>query len=305
MVQVEQIAAYTGHKGSVFSLITDEEERYAYSSGDDGVIARWDLNGTPDLGDAVLQASGSIYAMEQIPDLGWPAAGASDGTVYFVDLHSKKVAHSYKKIEGSIFGLHYEPWSQLLWVLHAKGVLSAIHVSTFKEEYFQRIAEDHLRSIAVVEQDFWIGSSDQHIYVFDREKMKPKKRWLAHENSVFSLAYHKSGKFLLSGGRDAHLKMWDLQQEGIPEVQSIPAHNFTVNDMAFSPQGDYVMTASRDKTLKLWDAYQLDLLKVVDLARHEGHKHSVNRVLWLKRDNSIISCSDDRRILRWRIKVQT
>ncbi len=305
MIQVEQIAAYTGHRGSIFALVTDPEELFAYSSGDDGTIARWDLHGTPDLGDAVLQANGSIYSLELIPDLGWLAAGASDGTVYLVDLKEKKIVHSYRKTQGSIFWLWYEDWSQLLWVLHAKGGLSAISISTLKEEFFLQVAEDHLRSIASFGESLFLGSSDQHIYEFDRQQMMVRRGWKAHDSSVFSLGIHQAGKYLLSGGRDAHLKMWDLQQEGFPQVQSIPAHNFTVNSLAFSPQGDYLITASRDKTLKLWDAYQLNLLKVIDLARHEGHRHSVNRVLWLTRDNSIISCSDDRRILRWRIKVET
>lgn len=306
MVKVEQIGEYTGHRGSIFAMVVDADEHLAYSSGDDGVVARWNLRGTPDLGEAVMKAGNAIYALALAEDLSYLAAGGSDGTVFIVDLKSNDIVHTYRKTEGSVYGLYYEPHSQLLWILHAMGAFSVLHLGTFEERGYQRIAENHLRSFEVDPETgyFFIGSSDHHIYCFDRQAAKIIRKWKAHDNSVFALKLHPAGKYLLSGGRDAYLNVWDLQHPELEAAQRIPAHNFTLNDIALSPNGDYLITASRDKTLKLWDAYQFDLLKVIDFTRHEGHKHSVNRVIWLNRDNSVVSCSDDRRILRWKITVE-
>jgi len=127
-------------------------------------------------------------------------------------------------------------------------------------------------------------------------------RWQAHDNSVFSLQYVEENSLLLSGGRDAHLNIWDLKANH-SLVQSLPAHNYTINAFALSPSGDYFATASRDKTLKIWDTHSFQLLKVVDFARNLAHTHSVNRICWLKSDNSLISCSDDRRIIRWQVTI--
>ena len=303
-VAVELADEYTGHRGSIFALVADQAERYAYTAGDDGVVARWDLQGPADLGSGVMQAGTAIYALALMPVHGYLAAGGSDGTVYFVDLAKQEVVHTHRKTTGAIYGLHYEPGRDLLWLLHAQGALSVIRVADFSERGYARIGQNHLRSIEDCGDGvhFLIGSSDQHIYYFDRRRGKVAHQWQAHDNSVFALRLHQAGHYLLSGGRDAHLNVWD-QRRHFHLIKRIPAHNFTINHIAMHPGGDYFVTASRDKTLKLWDAYQWELLKVIDHARDEGHVHSVNRLLWLSHDNSLLSCSDDRRLLRWRITV--
>ncbi|MEM9984001.1 MAG: WD40 repeat domain-containing protein [Bacteroidota bacterium] len=306
MVEIEQLGEYTGHRGSIFAMVIDEDERYAYTSGDDGMVVRWDLHSKTDLGEGIMQTGSSIYTIALIPGRDLLAVGASDGTLSLIDLKARAVVATYRKTEGSIYGLFYDEVQDCLWGLHAHGALSAHRLPDLEEGYYHRIAQGNLRSLTpMLDQPyFFIGSSDEHIYVFDPRTKKLRSRWKAHEHSVFCLAVHPDAKYLISGGRDAFLRVWDLQASEFRNSHQIPAHNYTVNDLAFSPQRDYFITASRDKTLKLWDAYHFELLKVVDFARNEGHKHSVNRVIWLSKDNSVLSCSDDRRVLRWRISVE-
>ena len=120
------------------------------------------------------------------------------------------------------------------------------------------------------------------------------------DNSVFAVEYSADGKFLWSGGRDAHLKVWDVEQMMVP-IFSEPAHWFTINAIVFSPDGKYVATGSRDKTIKIWDVENLKLLKVIDATRNEGHVNSVNTLLWAKYNNWLISGSDDRSLIVWEI----
>ena len=303
-VEITKIGEYTGHKGSIFALVADAAGRYAYTSGDDGVVARWDLQGPEDLGSGVIQTDSAVYALTLAPVHNYLIAGGSNGTVYLIDLAKQAVVHTHRKTEGAIYGLAYEAERDLLWMLHAQGALSVLRLSDFSERGYARIAQNHLRSIeAMPNGTHWlIGSSDHHIYYFNRQSGQVEHYWPAHENSVFALRMHQAGHYLLSGGRDALLKVWDQRQQ-FQLVRSIPAHNFTVNDIAIHPGGDYFVTASRDKTLKIWDAYQFELLKVVDFARNEAHIHRVNRLVWKSQDNSLLSCSDDRRLLRWRITV--
>ncbi|MEL6853096.1 MAG: WD40 repeat domain-containing protein, partial [Bacteroidota bacterium] len=130
-----------------------------------------------------------------------------------------------------------------------------------------------------------------------------QRKWLAHDPSVFCLAMHQDGRYLLSGGRDAQIKVWDIKQD-FRESKRIAAHMYTVNDLAIFQGGDFFASASRDKTIKLWDAYAFDLQKVIDHERNESHTHSVNRIKCLITDNSLISCSDDRMLMRWKVEVQ-
>lgn len=301
---IEQLQAYTGHKGSVFALATDAAERWLYSAGDDGVVAAWDLHAAQDSGQGILQTSRGIYALACLDDLGLLAAGGSDGTLYLVDLAQRVVRHQYRKTPTAIYGLHYEPERQLLWVLHGQGGLSVLSMPDGEEKGYLRPSAAHLRCL-VPDPDgrHWlIGASDHHILRLDRLSGEVVHRWEAHTNSVFALALHPRRGHLLSGGRDAYLRVWEATPP-YTALEALPAHNFTLNAIAFAPDGGRFATASRDKTLKVWDSDTYQLLKVIDAPRHTGHTHSVNKIIWLTGDNSLISCSDDRRILRWRIET--
>jgi WD40 repeat protein len=105
---------------------------------------------------------------------------------------------------------------------------------------------------------------------------------------------------LLSAGRDARLKFWDIDREFKP-VEEIVAHMYTINHITFSPDCQHFVTCSMDKSIKVWDAKTFKLLKVIDKARHAGHGTSVNKLLWLNHKETLVSCSDDRTISLWDI----
>lgn len=301
--QVENIAEYNGHTGSLYALAVNQKTGNAYTSGDDGVVAEWDLDKPGEDGRGILKLGSAVYSLEWIGEWKWLAAGMSDGTLHIVDPADLQIIKTIRKITEPIYGMHYEDDRGYLWVLYGKGYVQILKLPTFEEVGFRKIADNHLRAILFSEEEsaIYFGSSDHNILRMDSQSGEITHSWKAHENSVFSLAIHPERKYLLSGGRDAHLNVWDAAAP-FNNQQKIPAHNFTINAIVFSPDGRFVMTGSRDKTLKLWDAESLKLLKVIDLLRNKGHKHSVNRLIWLD-DGTILSAGDDRRLIRWKLTV--
>ena len=302
---VEKLNEFQGHKGSIFALEIDPEEQYCFSSGDDGMVVKWDLKTNEDHGEGIIRTHCSVYALCYLAQWHYLAAGTSDGTVYIIDLSASRIIHTYRQTTHAIYKLYFAETNNQLWILQANGLLGIISIPDFNLIFHERISNNHLRSAigSSTGESVFIGNSDAYILEVDAGQMKMKRYWKAHENSVFSLGIHPDGRYLISGSRDAQLNIWDLKQEGQQLIKQIPAHMYTINDIAFSPDQDYLVTASRDKTIKLWDAYHFELLKVIDFARNEGHQHSVNRIKWLKSDNSLISCSDDRRIIRWSLHI--
>jgi WD40 repeat protein len=303
-ISLQKRNVYAGHTGSVFALSVSADGQRLLSSGDDGLVAAWDLAKETDSGKGLLRTGKSVYCLLDLGPRALIVAGTSDGTVYFVDPGQNSVLHTYRKGTDPIYNLFWDEGRDAVWVLHGGGLLSIISLSDYSEIWAGRLAADHLRSICADTRGdkLFIGSSDNRIIVMDRHNLKPVHSWEAHSNSVFALAVHPEAHYLLSGGRDAHLNVWDLRQD-YRLIRSIPAHNFTVNDIAFSPSLDHFATASRDKTIKVWDAWTFELLKVIDFARNEAHQHSVNKIRWLAGDNSVISCSDDRSIIRWNTEI--
>jgi WD40 repeat protein len=144
-----------------------------------------------------------------------------------------------------------------------------------------------------------VGASDNFIRIYD-EKLGMKLEWAAHSNSVFTLRYTPDQRFLISGSRDARLKVWDVAS-GYKQVEEIVAHMYAINHLDFSPDGKHFVTCSMDKSIKVWDLQALKLLKVIDRARHAGHGTSVNKVLWTSHQNQLVSGSDDRKISVWQL----
>jgi WD40 repeat protein len=162
-----------------------------------------------------------------------------------------------------------------------------------------------LRCLALNEErnELAAGYSDHSICIFEADTLKLKKQIDAHTNSVFTVAYTPDGKFLLSAGRDAHLRIWNVEKN-YEEHEAIIAHLFTINHITFSPDGKYFATCSLDKSVKIWDTATFKLLKVIDKARHAGHGTSVNKLFWTAHENALVSCSDDRTISVWDIKLK-
>jgi WD40 repeat protein len=301
MLQVHQIQQYTGHKGSIFALAVDQTNGHFYSSGDDGLVARWELEAGVDRGEALLSMPHAIYGLEVIPEKGLIVAGASEGSLSFVNIKTNKLIKQYARSRDAIYQIRFMSDTNRIWILQANGGLSVLDADNLEERAFKRVCSENLRDVVSQNGLAYLAASDGAIYVLDEKGLGEIHRVEAHDNSVFSLCLHPSKKYLFSGGRDAQLCVWDIDNQ-MKQLAKIPAHLFTVNSLALSPDGRYLVSASRDKTIKLWDADSLKLLKVVDHERHVGHTHSVNRIFWLE-DDSVISSSDDRSMLRWRFSI--
>jgi WD40 repeat protein len=118
----------------------------------------------------------------------------------------------------------------------------------------------------------------------------------AHKDGVNCAIFQ--GQFLLTGGKDAHIKKWRWQEETC--IKSIPAHNYAVYDLALLHNGETLVSASFDKTIKLFNASDLTIIRRLE-AKDGGHKHTVNRLTKVN-ENEFLSVSDDRNIIHWRAK---
>ncbi len=277
----------------------DTAEDFLYTAGDDKVVAKWHL-AQENYAEALLQTPSSIYAMTLLEAENILAIGTRDGTFYLVNTFSKEVKATHRPFTEPVYALNYDAEMGRLWVLYGGGNLCILELKTGEISHILPLANTHLRSLIFEKEQAFVGASDGNIYILDKNSLSPLRKIQAHDNSVFCLSFFAQNKWLLSGGRDAHLNVWDMKNE-MKAIEKIPAHNYTINDIAFSPENEYFATASRDKTLKIWDADSLALLKVGDYARYKSHTHSINRLVWLQKSNILISCGDDRRIIRWKI----
>lgn len=298
-IGVTKMATLTGHQDCVYTLEKSGQADTFFSAGGDGMVVAWNLD-QPEQGELIARVSTSVYALRWLPETQVLLVGHNQNGLQVLDVANKKIIKSVPISGGAFFDISYAPNLPFIYVGAANGSLIQLNSHDFSIRQTKQYASKSVRTIAVnpSTNELAVGYSDNFIRILDADTLALKYAYEAHANSVFTLVYAPDGQYLLSGSRDAHLKVWQPNQ-GYQEYASIIAHLFTINHIVYSPDIQYFATCSMDKSVKIWDARTFRLLKVIDKARHAGHGTSVNKLFWPARVNSLVSCSDDRTISVW------
>lgn len=298
-ISVQKVTSFRGHNDCVYTLAQGDKANLFFSAAGDGMIVLWDLT-RPDEGQLIATMPKSVYALHRHEDSNLLIAGHNYSGIHIINWQEKRELASLQLTDAAIFDI--TSMDNLLLVGTGDGTLVTVNLKTAKIIDRIRVSEKSVRTIVVnrVLNEVTVGYSDNFIRVFDIKDLSLKYAFEAHANSVFTLRYTKDNLYLISGSRDARLKVWDARG-GYKLVNEVVAHLFAINDLAVSPDGKYFVTASMDKSIKVWDSESQQLLKVIDKSRHAGHGTSVNKLLWSSHENQVISASDDRTISIWSI----
>jgi WD40 repeat protein len=77
---------------------------------------------------------------------------------------------------------------------------------------------------------------------------------LGHEGAVSGVAYHPGGAFLLSGGADKTVRLWNLSNlADVKQERSFEGSAAAVNDVAISPDGAAAAACGADMQARTWN----------------------------------------------------
>ena len=96
-------------------------------------------------------------------------------------------------------------------------------------------------------------------------------RW--HRKPVGTLAFSTDGRFLVTGGNDHLISIWNVERGlwdavmGVHE-RVLRGHQAPVTAVAFSPGGEKLASAAADRTIRLWNAANWEPMLTIDTQRN-------------------------------------
>lgn len=294
---VHKAHTYTGHKDCIYGLGRGFEQGTFVTGGADGWVVEWDYQNPGD-GRLLVQVNAPVYSFAVLAEMNQLLCGTRAGNLHVVDMEQRKEVRNIVAHTAGIFDIVQLPQTKQIVTAGGDGTVKIWNTDFLLATQLKNSTKS-ARVIAVhpKKPEMAVGYSDNHIRVFDTNTFALLHEVEAHSNSVFALDYSPDGKQLLSGGRDAVLKVWEADNGYVP-LQTINAHWYHINAIKYNPVGSLFATVSLDKTLKIWDAYTFELLKVMDKPKNDGHTTSVNKVMWVD-NNSLITASDDKTAMLW------
>lgn len=292
---LSKIKEITGHSGAVYTI--DGVGHKVYTGSGDRFIARWDLE-TGQQDAFSIRAEQSVYSLRLVNDAGQLVFGTSSGSLHVIDLEAKAELKHFVQHQTAVFCIRENHFRKHVYSADADGNLAIWRSASWELLLLLPLQCGKIRDILVNEDGslVFLACQDGNIRVFETNGYNEILAFDAHKDGSNCLGlFPGKPELLISGGKDAYLRVWKWQEEKM--LLEIPAHNFGIYRIVFLQDGEYFATASRDKTIKLWDARTCNVIERIE-RRQGGHSHAVNDLYKLS-ETEFVSVGDDKRINYW------
>jgi centriolar protein POC1 len=284
-----------GHEHPIYALSASSKEHILFSGGGEGAVVEWSLKTMKPI-KIMYKTRASIYSIHCPKALPLLVSGDREGKISIFNFIDQKLVYQEKLAGAGIFGMLSH--QHKLYFVSEDGYLRCFDLERLSLEMELKISEQALRCISINVEDemMYLSGKDLKIHHYSINENRVVRSEEQHSLPVFSLEYDSENKQLLSGARDAQIKVWR-----ITETINLAAHMFAVNKILSIPEHDIFISASMDKSIKMWDAKSLDLLSIADPLKNQGHHKSVNTLCYTPYEQLVASAGDDRMIKVWRL----
>ncbi|MBI1346898.1 protein kinase [bacterium] len=118
-----------------------------------------------------------------------------------------------------------------------------------------------------------------------------------HSTSIRCLNLSSDGQFLLSGGQDNTVRLWNLTTNSV--VQTFRGHDSWVRGVAFGHDGRTLVTASQDATVRTWSIAGYEELRSIQGRELSGHADAVLAAAFSPNQAHVVTASRDRTARTW------
>ncbi|KAI9818130.1 MAG: pre-rRNA processing protein [Pycnora praestabilis] len=123
-------------------------------------------------------------------------------------------------------------------------------------------------------------------------------KYQGHVDSILSVAASQDGKFVVTGGRDRRLIVWNAAD--LKPLRVFSQHRDAVTGLVFRRGTNQLYSSSKDRTIKLWSLDELAYIETLF-----GHQDEVVDIAALAQENCVSVGARDRTARLWKVVEET
>jgi ribosomal RNA-processing protein 9 len=131
----------------------------------------------------------------------------------------------------------------------------------------------------------------------DRKKSKDNT-YQGHVSDILTVAASQDGKYVVTGGRDRRIIIWDASN--LTPLRVFTQHRDAVTGLAFRRGTNQLYSSSKDRTIKVWSLDELAYIETLF-----GHQDEVVDIAALAQERCISVGARDRTARLWKVVEET
>jgi WD40 repeat protein len=227
------------HKDAVTAITMSRDPQILVVGSNDETISLWNQTGQ-----LIEQPHAHKIAVEAVAvslDGQIIASGGYDSLICLWDKHGNSIGSPLSGHEKSVTALAFSPNGQYLVSGSSDGT---VRLWLTQNRVLHGTFRGHQEAPPVVQ-------------------LTADGRWMSfkggQEKNVTSVAFSPDGQYIVSGGYDGTVRIWDLEGNSIGEP--LKGHEKVVTSVAFSSNGQFIFSGSDDGTVRIWAGSWKSLLQ--------------------------------------------
>jgi WD40 repeat protein len=241
-----------GHNGGIKSIAFVPGNNEFFTSGYDGQIIKWSLEGKEQSLQVIYSGNEIIEVLSVSPDASWLACGNANSSIKMIPLKGNNVGYEMTGHTGKITSLIFSFDGKHLYSASLDGKVLRWDL-TARTSTNVNTGSVEITSIDISSNGNYLAgiSRDGNVVVWNPENRSDNFRIETAGKNINVIRFNPENNLLAIGDVTGNVELWDINSH--KKISEVKAHSAQVNDIQFNTTLKQMATAGNDKTLKIFN----------------------------------------------------